>query len=649
MSTQPRPAWCVCALAALLLWGCGNNISNNVNPDTDATPDDVADVPPQVLETTPVFDPDGEGFYATPWPSDARLIDGKVSLDGFPRSNGGVIQVFRRVLETIEGFGNMAVVYIQFDARLGDASMPTPPESITPQSHVQLIDVSPEGCGQRVPLDTDMDKEGDDYIPANTLRVSVLPGHALNPETTYAAVVLKGFGEASNFRTLRPEGFQRAWDGEGPFAASLEPLRDCLPKAGIDEDDIAIATVFTTQDPTASTRALRDAVLDPEQTEAPQITEWAIVQPDPPPEEPPEQVVYAGKVRVPIFQKGSPPYNRTGEGLIEFDDAGLPVVQRYEEIPFTLTFDRTVNSEGRTLPVLLWSDGTGAGLLSHVGDDHIVKMVNRGWAVLNFVPQFHEPRAAKGTSPELPTFNYTNPSSGRSVFRQQAAESLYMLRVIREALQDQEGVPALDGERVLYGGHSQGAIVGALVAGISDDFAAYAINGVGGYLSSTIIYRKDYIDIEATLRSVLNVKRKLDRKHPTIQLAQLGVEPVDPINYAPYWVGREGVHGGSHMLISNGARDPTTAQLGMSALLVEGMVPPLSDASWELDRYGITGLDAIDGEIQGNRTGTKGQTLTHGAFLLQNQGHFSLYRSARVEQLFVDFWVQAYEGTPVIK
>ena len=644
MPKQPWTAWCLCALSAVALWGCGNNVGGaNNDPSADAT----VDVPVEILETTPSFDPGGEGFYDTPWPSNARLVDGKVSLEKFPRSNGGIIQVFRKVLETIDGFGNMAVVYIKFDARLGNASMPSPADSITPESHVQLIDVSEQGCGDSVPLDTDMDKEGDSYIPANTLRVSVLPGHALNPKTAYAAVVLKAFGGASNFKTLRPEGFQKAWDGEAPFGDSLAPLRDCLPRTGLNAEDIAIATVFTTQDPTADTRLLRDAVLDPDQTDAPVITEWAMVVDEDAEGEEATQLVYTGKVRVPIFQKGEPPYNRSGEGVIEIDEDSKPVVQRYDDIPFSLTFPAGKSLDD-VLPVLLWSDGTGASLLGHVTDDHIEEMVKKGWAVLNFVPQFHEPRAPVGSAPELPTFNYTNPSSGRSVFRQQAAESLYMLRVIREVLTQQDGVPQLDGDRVLYGGHSQGGIVGALIAGVSDDFVGYAINGVGGYLSSTIIYRKDYLDIEATLRSVLKVDRPLDRKHPTIQLAQLGVEAVDPINYAPYWVGKEGDHGGSHILISNGARDTTTAKLGMSALLTEGMVPPLSAAAWELDPYGITGLEPIPRRIKGNRTSTTGESLTQAAFLLEDQGHFSLYRSARVEQLFVDFWTQAYEGVPTV-
>src|SRR5690606_31550715 len=125
------------------------------------------------------------------------------------------------------------------------------------------------------------------------------------------------------------------------------------------------------------------------------------------------------------------------------------------------------------------------------------------------------------------------------------------------------------------------------LAGVTDAFAAYGLNGIGAYLSTTIVYRKDYTDIERTLRNLLNVGREMDRFHPIIQLAQLGVEAVDPHNYAPNWRGIEGEFDGVHVFMTNGDMDETTAPRGIDAITVAGDVDIMQEASWEVEPFGI--------------------------------------------------------------
>ena len=63
-------------------------------------------------------------------------------------------------------------------------------------------------------------------------------------------------------RTERPSSTALAGDGSR-LSASLAPLVECLDIAGIAAEDIAVATVFTPQDPRIHMKALHDWVTDP--------------------------------------------------------------------------------------------------------------------------------------------------------------------------------------------------------------------------------------------------------------------------------------------------------------------------------------------------------------------------------------------------
>ncbi len=638
-------------LAALLLsWGCVTDAEPALDtPDAaplpaDDMPDDTVDgLPHGPIEVTPRFAPAGEGFYRMPWPSDLRLnAQGGPDLTDFPRANGGLLRTYRAVLEALDGFATMPVIYVGMDGLIPAEAMPTPQQTMEASGAVQLIDVSARGCGERVPLIVTFDAVGDNYIDANTLRASPLPGYVLRPATPYALVVQRSLG-ATHEVVLQhapsfPEVLEASPSGDGDVVQAYAPLRDCLAQAALAPEQIAVASVFTTQDPTRQTRLLRDVVADPARVQAPRVTEWELVNRND------RFVYYKGVVEMPIFQRGESPYNMGG-GLV-FGEDGLPEVQRYEAAPFTLALPLEPMGP---VPILLWSDGTGASQFSHLSAAIIANTIQLGFGVLNFVPQFHDTRAPDIDDPTLATFNYFNPESGRTVFRQQAAESLYMLRVLREYLAAHEDLPELRTDRVLYGGHSQGAIIGAMLAGVTDAFAAYGLNGIGAYLSSTIVYRKDYTDIERTLRTLLNVGREMDRFHPIIQLAQLGVEAVDPHNYAPSWRGIEGEFDGVHVFMTNGDMDETTAPRGIDAITVAGDVDIMQEASWDVEPFGVWGRSPVPAPLRANRLSVAGTPLTQGAFLLQGGGHFTIYRNARSRQLMTKFWDSAREGAPTLE
>ncbi len=599
-------------------------------------------------DLVPRFDVDGEDFYRMPWPSDARLDDdGTLDLTDLPGQQTPLIGRYVEVIGEIDGYSTTPVAYFPFDSKIdpGPDLLPDAAGTVEPSSPIQLLDVSEEGCGKRIPIEARYRTDGDRYTAEHLLQVGAVPGFTLEQRRTYAFVVKRDFGAANDNSVARPAVIDDALadDATGELADVYAPLRACAALADVALDDIAVATVFTTQDATSETRRMREVVMDSD-TPGPSITDWRewdlATTPD--------VIGYRGTVEMPIFQEGDSPYQSRGGGLV-VDQDGMPEIQRWEQAPFALTVPRDAPARG--LPLIIWEDGTGADIESHVGDTHITRALLSGFAVLTFEPQFHGERATSGSDEILSTFNYLNPASGRTTFRQQVAETSYMIRLIRERLPRIGELPEFDTERILFGGHSQGAHVGAIAAGVEQDIDAYYLNGVGGYLSETIVFRKDIVDVEALVKRFINLDndKDLDRFHLVVQLAQTGADATDPLNYAGAWKGWEGAPLGTHVLMSNGKGDPTTSTRSMTALMTAGDVPTIGINGWPVDPTGLRGERAFaDNPAQGNRTSIGESDLTFVSYTNRNTGHFTLYSDSRARNMALEFWETAVQGTPEV-
>ncbi len=658
-----------CALALVALAGCGdsnNNNSSNIVPDNNDVPDAFDDVgddgdvvddatededdgpPPDPNIIRVRFDPGAEGFYRMPWPSDARLTpDGTPDLEDFPGRDTVVDSFVEELGLSVGGYATMPIIYVGLETFIRDSSLPQGNDATAPESPVQLIDLSEEGCGRRYPLDMAINLQSDRFNEPGTLQVKNSIGTVLDPGSPYGLVVLKSLGEAEGKSTERPEGFDQALNGSGdPVSDSLEPLRRCLPQTGVELDDVAVATVFTPHDPAVEMKVLRDFVMDPEAVETRGPLDW---------EESHawsrdnlDLVTYRAHVEMPIFQNGDSPYTNAG-GRLTFDDQGQPVIQRWEEVEVAVSMRVFEEPFEGPRPVLVFLDGTGWGPWTHLYDNWIVRALNNGYIIFSFMPQFHGGRGGFGGSTELSTFNFINPAAGRSNFRQQAAEASYFIRLIREQLDGQEGLPELDTERMVYGGHSQGALVGSIVAAVETEYEAYVLNGLSSYLTLTLLFRKDIVDFELVVRSVFNVD-SIDIYSPVIQLLQLGAEVVDPHNYARLWRGWEGNPAGNHVFVINGLNDSTTTPRGMEHLTITADLPPLDPPGWDVDPEGVWDGQPVALPVTGNVESSEGEPLTIATFLDGDQGHFTIYRRDYVRQMAVDFWNSAREeGVPTLR
>ena len=664
MPYRPNDYASLLIAAAVLVAGCGEPLEDDDTPEDaetfcgvtleetqDQRPEPVHVDPASITKVeassgdlAPRFEPGGEGFYRMPWPSDGRLTDqGTVDISDIPHSEMEFMQRYEAAIDDIEGFSMMPVAYIPFssDKAPSEDAVPTPKQSLEQDAPIQLIDLSEEHCGQRVPVESSYDEEGDRFIDPHVLKVAPVPGFALHHERTYAFVVTTDFGQPDGLSTARTQAFADHLNLEGPegrLTDSFHALRNCLPEAGLDPAKIAMASVFTTHNPVRETRLMRQVVWC-EETKAPEILEWKHWSDH----STDHYKVFKGTMSMPAFQKGDPPYS-TKDGGLEFDEHGLPIIQKWEKVPFAVTVPAAASGP---LPLLIWEDGTGARLTSHLGDDHITGAASKGFAVASFVAPFHEGREFPG-DPTRDTFNYLNPESGRTVFRQQIAETSYFMRMLVETLSEQPGAPRIDTAHIVYGGHSQGALVGAMTAGVEPNFDAFVLNGVGGYLSNTVIFRKDPFDIAGLVQSMLQIDRPIDRFHPVVQMAQLGADAVDPQNYARSWYGWERNPDGANVFMINGKKDDTTSTTSMNALLAIADVPSVGDPGWDVDPWGLREELQTEAPVKKNRQSDSETYLTMGAYLTADQGHFTIYNQTRARRAAVGFWDTALRGVPAI-
>lgn len=611
--------------------------------DTDVLDVDVeADTGPAGPRLHPRFDSNVDDFFATPWPSDARVLeDGSPDLGLFPGADEGLMRTFREAIEGhVFGFSTMPVVYIAFEEELSRISLPAPATTLRPGSVAQLIDISDEGCGQRIPILLGADDEGDPFRAARTLAASPVPGFTLEPSTRYAFVLRREFGLDIGHEIAPPEEFLSGLAGEGPRADGLAALARCLEEDELDLASVGVATVFTTQDPAFELQALRAHVVS-DAVDGPTVGQLEI-DPELTREEFAE--TWRGSYQTPIYQAGVSPYSEDG-GFV-FDD-GTPVVQRLEEVPFAVSIPAVGEAP---YPVIVQMPGTGGTIADTIARSPSIDALQAGFAVATFAPQFHDTRAVPGSDPIVHGFNYLNPTSGRSAFRQQAIDTSYFVRVLREAVAESEIGDQLDISTLLYGGHSQGGLVGGLIAGVESEFAAYVLNGTGSYISVTIVERTDPIDIQGLIEQFFAVGRPIDTQHPLVALVQLGTDVVEPHAFTRLWRGSPGREAGAHVYVVNGLLDHTTFPRSMNALTISAGLAPIAPAGWDVDPYDVWDAPSeVELPIEGNSVSFGGDPLTMVTFLDAEEGHFTLQRNERAMEIAVSFWRQALSGVPRVE
>lgn len=597
----------------------------------------------------PRYELEGEGFTALPWPHDRlRNEDGRPDLFVIPNPGNAILDSYVEYgHEVMEGFGTNGGVYFAFDGALDLDALPDEQTTMhDSKAIVQLVNVS-EGSpryGEQMPLQFDFYTGGEDpYYADNTLSMRPLSGFPLSEGDTYCAIVTRAVVDTlGRYTQLAPE-----FDATLNSDPTLAPLVSWLAGSMLLREDLAVATCFTTDEPTKGLREIRDFLETRPLAEVAEIGylgqanylhEW--------------QGIYVA----PNFQAGEKPYEWEGGGFV-YDEEGNPTVQLEEDVYFLLMVPSAHKMPENGWPVVIYGHGTGG---SHTSCKSSVgqAVLQQGLAMVCIDLPLHGARGDDKYAGDIDrlSFNFVNPRAGRTNFRQAAIDTMSLARMIVGGIFDMpagetefEDAVILDPEHIHYFGHSHGGLSGSMHMGIEPLIQSAVLSGSGGVFAETILVRTDPLDFKFLIGSLLDVEpEELDLFHPAMSLMQMLVDATDPINYAPYWM-NPGANGrAKHIFLTEGLKDHATPPVTTNSLAAAAGVPQINDVEMESLAHMLRGIEPIDEPVGSNVTNQTGEKLTGGLMQWKNGDHWVAFDHPQARAMWTSFYKAIVFGTPPV-
>lgn len=505
---------------------------------------------------------EGEGeFFAFPFPSDHRVrVTGSPLNDSWPRPYG--LKLLDDLLVTAQerkGFSRIPVAWFKFDAPL-KARTEADVIPARADSPVLLVDLTEGREGTLIPTVGRLLEE-DESVEANVLAVAPRPGMVLQPGT-YAFAIRRDMRDADGKLIGVPASFAALRDGKVPagehgaaLKADYNRLWSALEKLTVDKKDIAIATVFTTDDVVSELRELVDAVAAKHSTDLELEGLHVAIADDVRSDG--DHDTYCelhGTIRLPQFQKGTPPFNRDGLFVME---NGVPKVQRWEDVPVVVNLPKEEMPAGG-FPLMLYVHGSG-GVSTQVVDRGGVEVkdgphrLGKGPAWVVAAHGIGSASSAMPVNPErlpgageIAYLNFANLAAFRDTFRQGVLEQRLFLDTLLSARIDPS---ALDGctdgptlpqgetafrfrERPAAMGQSMGAMYVNLLSAVEDRIGAAVPTGAGGFWTYFILKTSLVPGADFLVGELLKVGGEASFLHPALHAVQLAWEVVDPVVYA---------------------------------------------------------------------------------------------------------------------
>lgn len=545
---RPLLSFVSTALLSSLFAGCGGDPAPAADHRTRAMVDFESDL---TMENR---------FYDFPFPSDLRLTAaGNPDLTGVPHPTAVAfwddwvgLAMDRRAFPTVP------VAYFRFTAPI----QPRDPADVivgVNSSPILLIDIDPKSSdrGRLIPTVAST-PEVDEYTPENTLEVAPRPGFVLHENRQYAFVVMTNLFDATGMKLAPSADLMKLKAGQtvaGPRGAKAKemyaPLWETMSMVGIDPNEVASATVFTTGDVVADTHAVSEKV---RATHTITIENLQI--------DPDDGLMHdrycelVATVKYPQFQQGTPPFDT--EGLFAFDAKGDPIQQREESSPITLVIPKQKMPAGG-YPLMMYFHGSG-GVSGAVVDRGTWKadiMDNTKGEGPGFVlAPFNiasvgsalpvNPERLPGAS-EQEYLNLKNVVAMRDTFRQGVIEQ----RLLLDALSKLKIDPAIlsgctgpelpagetafhfNADKVVAQGQSMGGMYTNMIGAVEPRIRAAVPTGAGGFWTYYVLQTTVIDNAQGLLGVILNTRSKLTFMHPALSVLEAGLEPSDPFVYMP--------------------------------------------------------------------------------------------------------------------
>lgn len=580
----------------------------------------------------------GGGFWDAPFPSAGA------DVSGFPNPDElDVVELVRSFAAGRDGFGSTAGVGLVTEAPVDpiDARDPDPP--------VRLVVLEGPRRGERVPVDATWREVGGKYGADGLLEVVPLQGVPLAPNALHALVVSTDTGlSPSPVLDVIRRGTPPGLDDEAAAAYRL---------ALHENPDAAGLAVFRTGDPTA---VLRRAVeVARPLSDPPRALVLTDVYDD--------FCVYEGRVDLPVFQGGEPPFLSEGGGWV-FDERGGVVLQRVETGRFWLTLPRRpAPPRGWPVAAMIRTGGGADDALvdrgvrdaegnAVPGTGPVVPITLAGFVGVSFDGVHGGLRNVTGGDEQFLVFNVTNLEAIRDNVRQSALEVALLPDWLPALRVDEGGCPGagplvLDPDHLALVGHSMGATIAPLALAVDRRFGAAVLSGAGGSWTANLVWKQEPLATAPLAAAMLGLPEVTDDE-PALQLLQWAAEDADPPPYL--WDRRD-----LHVLKVQGIVDhyilpPIAQATDLSAHLDLGG-EALDEHTAELDPFRPIGtlLPLVGGTERplpatGNRDGVTAVVVQHREDGLED-GHevfFQVEAARRQFRCFLETWVA--DGTPTV-
>ncbi len=630
------------------------------------TGNDISEVPGTKAYFRIPEDKKPQNFYFFPFPSDLLInSDGTLNIDGFPNPKN--IDLLNIYLETAKynftGFSTQGAMYIKFDGKLDEASLPQDTLKTTEKdSPLFLINVTENQYrGERIPLLLRFVEKGDKYISSNTLVITPENGFVLRPKNRYALVLTRGIkgadgkplGSLKEFESTKSES--ELLDVRLEKARKLyEPVYEYLKTVGVSKDNIAVMTVFTTSDPVKDLIKIRDYVVTNGEFGFREIKKDIKLS---------AYCGITGIFQTYQFQKGAPPYDNPDSGMFEFDEKGNPVIQWREDVRFYLTLPNTeMPSEG--FPLVLYAHGTGGDYKSFVYEDIGENLAGKGIATVSFDQPLHGARNTGNWNVEMKTFNINNMLATRDNFRQSAIDTVVLMQIfmknrIAPEISCNGKEIKFNKDKIYFFGHSQGGLTGPLFAGVEPDVKAALFSEGGGRFIISVYQKTEPIDIPEVARTLLSLEEgdyDIDLFHPVLNILQIIADPTDPANYGRLLIKnpvcKESICRPKHIFMTEGTIDPYTPPDAIEVLAMSIGVNPYGEIYRSREFFEKYGVKAVDKSSLPDNVKTEDKTGSSTGVLVQfkDQGHFPVFYDTRAIEMYKTFFYNlAYKGRAVLE
>ncbi len=562
-----------------------------------------------------VFDPRPDApLWAAPWPADHR--DHARALATWTPATANELLSASAALIADRGLPATSASFFVVDRPVGPGEAPL----------ALAVDVSEgEGRGRRWPVRVAYTEAPAPDAPGRVIAVLPEQGLPWTPGRTVAVVLPRAAWLDAEGRALQPDPTTAALlDGEVPEglpaaagAAALAAL-EVLAAEGVDRDAIATLSLRTAEDPTADLdRVLAAARADfrPVPSVSPRLVETH-----------PGFCVFEGRLRLPSYQAGRPPFLRSG-GAFGFDAGGRPLRRAEEEARLFVTLPRRPPpAEGFPTVVFVRTGGGGdrplidrgrrgveGGPALEPGSGPARELAREGWAGLMIDGPLGGLRNLSGGDEQFLIFNIGSPPALRDNVRQSALELALLPELAAGLVLGSTLCPELGGaearldvDRLALMGHSMGATIGPLAFRLEPRFRALVLSGFGGSWIENVVHKERPVRVRPLMELVLGYAEAGLELHPfapSLSLLQWAGEPADPPVHAAAARGR-------HVLMLQGIKDsyilPPIANAGSAALGLDLAGPALESSAAEA--LGRVGRGAVALPVSGNQTGPDGPT-----------------------------------------